>query len=163
MTNWCTCFSVVIFLPINLNRGHQQTHQNRPHKEPDEDIECQPAEDAEYEEERGDLDRLSDQRGSKKLIDHRHDADSPSQHDQRFPQRTGHEEFRTAGPHTNAVPPKGSGARITVATVNTTGNGTPRTPLGQPCQETLNDRSQAYPLHHGANGLIQAIHDPLLM
>ena len=109
---------MVIFLPINLDRGHQQTHQNRPHKVPDKALECQPAEDAKYEEERGDLDCLSNQSGSKKLIDHRYDDDSPAQHGQRFPQRTGHEEFRTTGPHTNAVAPKVCGARITVTAVN---------------------------------------------
>ena len=31
------------------------------------------------------------------------------------------------------------------------------------CQETLNNRRQADPLHHGTNGLIHAIDDPLLM
>ena len=59
----------MIFLPVNLDGGHQQTHQNRPNEAPDEGVECQPAADAECEEEYGELDRLSDQPGSKKLID----------------------------------------------------------------------------------------------
>ena len=162
-TRGCICFSVVILLPVNLDGGHQQTHQNRPDEEPDEAVECQPAEDAEYEEEHGDLDRLSDQPGSKKLIDHRHHADSPAQHGQSFPKRTNQEEVK----HLPAPTPMRSHRRKRRKDHRHgrqyDGKRNSEDHIGQPCQETLNDRGQAYPLHHGTNGLIYAIDDPLLM
>ncbi len=63
-------FTAMIFLPVNLDRGHQQTDQNRPDEKSDEAIERQPTENAEYEEEHGDLNRMTDQPGAKKLINH---------------------------------------------------------------------------------------------
>ena len=160
---WCNGFSAVIFLPVNLDRGHQQTDHNRPDEKSDDAAERQPTKDAEYEEEHGNLGRLSDQPGSKKLIDHHYHTDSPPQHDQPFPQRTGHEEVQHDRPPHQCSSAEGKRRKNHRHRRQYDGKRHSEDPIGQACHETLNNRGKADPFHHGTNGLIHAIDDSLLM